>query len=89
MQRVRPAHRDGLRTEPRAEQWLLVEWPEGEAEPTRYGLSTREPTLAIEALIHEAKHRWRIEREHQEMKDSLGLDHVEGRGWRGVHHHAT
>ena len=87
--RVRPAHRDSLRTEPRAEQWLLVEWPQGEAEPTRYGLSTRGPTIAIEGLVHEAKLRWRIEREDPEMKDALGLDHVEGRGWRTVHHHAT
>jgi SRSO17 transposase len=33
--RVRPAHRDTKLTEPRAEEWLLIEWPEGESEPTK------------------------------------------------------
>src|SRR3989442_5027315 len=33
--------------------------------------------------------RWRIERDYQELKDELGLDHFEGRGWRGFHHHAS
>ena len=33
--------------------------------------------------------RWRIERDYQELKDELGLDHFEGRGWRGFHHHGT
>ena len=37
-QRVRPAHRDNLRSEPRAEEWLLIEWPEDETEPTKYWL---------------------------------------------------
>jgi hypothetical protein len=33
--------------------------------------------------------RWRIERDYQELKQEVGLAHFEGRGWRGVHHHAT
>lgn len=33
--RVRPAHRDYLRAEPRAEEWLRLEWPEGESVPTK------------------------------------------------------
>jgi SRSO17 transposase len=33
--------------------------------------------------------RWRIERDYQELKDEIGLDHYEGRGWRGFHHHAA
>ena len=32
--------------------------------------------------------RWGIERVHQEIKQGLGLEHCEGRGWRGFHHHA-
>ena len=28
------------------------------------------------------------EQMHQQMKDELGLDHFEGRSWRGLHHHA-
>src|SRR5690242_1741447 len=38
--RVRPAHGDTARTEPRPEEWFLAEWPEGEEEPTTYWLST-------------------------------------------------
>jgi len=36
-----------------------------------------------------AKHRWIIERDDQELKQELGLNHYEGRGWRGFHHHGT
>src|SRR3954467_15824015 len=39
--------------------------------------------------VHTAKLRWRIERDYQDLKQELGLDHYEGRGWRGFHHHAT
>ena len=38
--RVRPAHRDYEKAEPHAEEWLLIEWPRGEAEPTKYWIST-------------------------------------------------
>jgi SRSO17 transposase len=38
--RIRPAHRDYWRSEPHPEEWLLIEWPRGEAEPTKYWLST-------------------------------------------------
>ena len=38
--RVRAAHRDYWLSEPRPEEWLLIEWPEGEKEPTKYWLST-------------------------------------------------
>jgi SRSO17 transposase len=87
--RVRPAHRDTDRTEPRTEEWLLVEWPEGEAEPTKYWLSTLPATAAIEELVATAKLRWRIEHDFEELKQELGLGHFEGRGWRGFHHHAS
>jgi hypothetical protein len=29
------------------------------------------------------------ERDYQEMKQEIGLDHYEGRTWAGFHHHAT
>ena len=87
--RVRPAHRDYWRSAPHAEEWLLVEWPEGESEPTKYWLSTLPPDTPISALVGHAKLRWRIERDYQELKQELGLDHYEGRGWRGFHHHMT
>lgn len=87
--RVRPAHRDEKRTEPRPEEWLLIEWPKGEAEPTKYWLSTLPAAAKIRNLVRVAKHRWIIERDYQELKQELGLGHFEGRGWRGFHHHAT
>ena len=87
--RVRPAHRDYNRPIPRPEEWLLVEWPKGEPEPTKYWLSTLPPTTTRRALVDQAKLRWRIERDYQDLKQELGLGHYEGRGWRGFHHHAT
>src|ERR671912_529977 len=87
--RVRPAHGDTARTEPRPEEWFLVEWPEGEKEPTRYWLSTLPETASLEELVATAKLRWRIERDFEELKQELGLGHFEGRGWRGFHHHAS
>jgi SRSO17 transposase len=87
--RVRPSHRDYWRAEPWPEEWLLIEWPEGEAEPTRYWLSTLPADTQIVTLVDTAKLRWRIERDFQDLKQEIGLDHYEGRGWRGFHHHAA
>jgi SRSO17 transposase len=87
--RVRPAHRDELRTEARPVEWLLIEWPAGANEPTKYWLSTVPDDVELTELVSLAKIRWRIERDYEELKDELGLDHYEGRGWRGFHHHGT
>jgi SRSO17 transposase len=87
--RVRPAHRDDRREHPRAEEWLLIEWPDDEAEPTKYGLSTLPAETSLERLVFVAKMRWRIERDYQELKQEFGLAQYEGRHWRGFHHHAT
>ena len=87
--RVRVAHRDYWRSTPRPVEWLLIEWPKAEPEPTKYWLSTVPETVPIQDLVDLVKTRWRIERDYQEMKDELGLDHYEGRGWRGFHHHGV
>jgi SRSO17 transposase len=87
--RVRPAHRDIDRSEPRAEEWCLIEWPEGEEQPTKYWFATLPANTALAELVRQAKRRWRIERDYQDLKQELGLGHYEGRGWRGFHHHAT
>jgi SRSO17 transposase len=87
--RVRPAHRDYHRSTPRPEEWCLIEWPADEAEPTKYFLSTLPANISRRALVNTAKLRWRIERDYQDLKQELGLGHYEGRGWRGLHHHAT
>jgi SRSO17 transposase len=67
----------------------LIEWPTGEAEPTKYFLSTLPKNISRRDLVNTAKLRWRIERDYQDLKQELGLGHYEGRGWRGFHHHAT
>jgi SRSO17 transposase len=87
--RVRPAHDDFRLAEPRAEEWFLAEWPEGEDEPTKYWLSTLPEAATLEELVATAKLRWRVERDFEELKQELGLGHFEGRGWRGFHHHAS
>jgi SRSO17 transposase len=87
--RVRPAHRDQKRSEPWPEEWLLVEWPKGAAEPAKYWLSNLPPRTALRDLVHTAKARWLIERDYQELKQEIGLGHYEGRGGRGVDHHAS
>jgi SRSO17 transposase len=87
--RVRVAHRDYNLTDIRPEEWLLIEWPEGEEEPTKYWLSTLPEDVTFNKLVDLTKLRWRIERDYQELKQEVGLGHFEGRGWRGFHHHAT
>ena len=72
-----------------SQEWLLIEWPEDEAEPTKYWLSTLPANIGFRRLVDLAKLRWRIERDYQELKQEVGLGHYEGRGWRGFHHHAT
>jgi SRSO17 transposase len=86
--RVRVGH-NKLVPEKLQPEWLLVEWPEGEAEPTKYWLSTLPENISFQRLVDFAKLRWRIERDYQELKQEVGLGHFEGRGWRGFHHHAT
>src|SRR4051794_40353196 len=87
--RVRAAHADTRLSAPREEEWLLIEWPEGEPEPTQYWLSTLPEETGFEQMVDLAQLRWRIERDYQDLKQEVGLGHYEGRGWRGFHHHAT
>ena len=86
--RVRVGH-NKLRLENLQSEWLLMEWPEGEPEPTKYWLSTLPATIGFRKLVDMTKMRWRIERDYQELKQEVGLGHYEGRGWRGFHHHVT
>jgi SRSO17 transposase len=87
--RVHEGHRYYWRSDHPAEEWLLIEWPGGEAEPTKYWLSNLGAAVSLKELVATAKLRWRIERDYQELKQEIGLGHFEGRGWRGFHHHAT
>ena len=83
--RVRAANK----RRPRAEEWLLIEWPHTAAEPVHYWLSTLPADTPLNTLVATAMGRWRIERDYQELKSELGLHHYEGRNWRGFHHHAS
>jgi len=88
---VRVRYAGSLRHKQRVhpEQWLLIKWPIGEAEPQKYYLSTLPADTPLNDLVAKAHMRWRIERDYQDLKQELGLDHYEGRGWRGFHHHAS
>jgi SRSO17 transposase len=87
--RVR-VHAAPVRGEARfAEETLLIEWPVGEAKPTKYWLATVDRKMSFRGLIDLAKMRWRIERDYEDLKQEIGLGHYEGRGWRGFHHHGT
>lgn len=70
-------------------RWAICEWPEGAAEPTKYWLSDLPADADLVRLVGLAKLRWRVEEDYRELKDALGLDHFEGRSWRGWHHHVT
>jgi SRSO17 transposase len=83
--RVHAAHGDHVRSA----EWLLVEWPSRADEPRKYFLSNLPETTTLRRLVEDCKARWRIERDYQDLKQEFGLDHYEGRGWRGFHHHAT
>jgi hypothetical protein len=41
------------------------------------------------AVVRPSKSAVRKERDFQDLKQEIGLDHYEGRGWRGFHHHAA
>src|SRR5215217_5267995 len=87
--RVRPAEgaqlRDG-RHLPGDEAWLVGERrASGE---TKYYLSNLPAETPLEELAATIKARWVCEQAHQQLKEELGLDHFEGRSWRGLHHHA-
>jgi SRSO17 transposase len=69
--------------------WLLCQWPPGEAEPVKYWLANLPEETSRAELVRLAKLRWRIEQDYRELKDALGLDHFEGRSFRGWHHHVT
>ena len=87
--RVRHAGGNAGKARLRPEQWLLIEWPVNDAQPSNYFLSTLPEDTSIYELVSVAHQRWRIERDYQDLKQDFGLSHYEGRGWRGFHHHAA
>ena len=71
---------------PGDEAWLVAE--QRATGERKYYLSNLPADVALEALAASIKARWVCEQMHQQLKDELGLDHFEGRSWRGLHHHA-
>jgi len=87
--RVQPSHGFQEGEPPHKEVWLLVEWPPGEKEPTKYSLCDLPAHYTLRRLVRIVKGRWKIEQDYQQLKEELGLDHYEGRNWTGWHHHVT
>jgi SRSO17 transposase len=69
--------------------WLLIEWRDGEDAPANYFLSSLPPTTRRRPLIRLVMQRWRAERAYEDLKGELGLDHYEGRRFKGWHHHVS
>src|SRR5258708_30696696 len=69
--------------------WLLIEWPDNEKAPTHYTLARMRKAPSRKQLVRITKERWRTERVYEDLKGELGLDHYEGRSFRGWHHHVT
>ena len=78
--RIRPAYRDYEREESWSELRLLIEWPDDEAELTKFWFAKLPADAEFDTLVRLAKLSWRIERDYLELKQELGLGHYEGRG---------
>jgi SRSO17 transposase len=87
--RVQAAHGYVEGEAPGKEVWLPIEWPEAEPQPAKYFLCDLPKNLSLKRLVDIAHGRWRIEQDYQQLKEELGLDHFEGRSWRGWHRHVT
>ncbi len=68
-------------------RWLLIE---EQADGTiKYAFSNLPEGTGVKKAVRLWKSRWPVEQGYQQMKEELGLDHFEGRSWRGFHHHAA
>lgn len=89
LRRVRLANDDGIPLEDHEPLWLLIEWPFGESEPSKFAVTTLGAKMSKKQIVRRGKERYRTEQAYEEMKGELGLDHYEGRGYRGWHHHVS
>jgi SRSO17 transposase len=86
--RVVPLADDGREPSKRDRVWLVCEWRDGEEHPAHFHFVTykRQP---FEHIVQLLKERWHTERVYQDLKEEFGLDHFEGRRFRGWHHHIS
>lgn len=89
MRRVTPCAEQGHELDERSTVWLLIEWRDGEADPANYYFSSLPEDASLDSLVAITTQRWRTERAYQDLKGELGLDHYEGRKFRGWHHHIS
>jgi SRSO17 transposase len=88
--RIYSAERRTKKTRPALKPiWLVIEDTGEEKRPFKFYFSNLPASTSLKRIVFLIKLRWRIERDYQELKGELGLDHFEGRSWRGFHHHAT
>jgi SRSO17 transposase len=85
--RVQASQRRVRFRQPGTPRWLLLEQL-GDG-TFKYHLSNLPPDTPLAELVRLAHQRWTIEQGYQQLKEELGLDHFEGRSWRGLHHHLT
>jgi len=67
--------------------WLVVDWPQGDEQPYHYYPAEFKSPPTKARCLKLSRSRWHIEQYFQRSKDDWGLDHFEGRSWRGFHHH--
>jgi SRSO17 transposase len=87
--RVVAAHPVRRDYKPPREEWLIIEWPDGEDAPIDCWLSDLPAKTPRERLARLARLRWTIELDYRQLKGELGLDHYEGRSYLGFHHHCA
>ena len=89
LRRARLANDDGFPVEEHEPVWLLIEWPYGESEPSQFAVTNLPAKMSKKQVVRRWKERYRTEQAYEEMKGELGLDHYEGRRFRGWHHHVS
>jgi SRSO17 transposase len=87
--KVKVAQDDGSEPSERETVWLILEWPDSEAAPCKFHLTSLRRRMSKKEIIRVIKERWRTERVYQELKGELGFDHFEGRSFTGWNHHVT
>jgi SRSO17 transposase len=89
VRRVAVGSENGRPPKNRGPEWLLMEWRNGEPEPSHFYLLTLPEKTSREQMVRTVKERYRTERAYEDLKGELGLDHFEGRTYPGWHHHVS